>query len=207
MNKPLKIKTAKDVEALDLKIKSELGVDVGKYRKPEVAEAFVDLLIFPRFVITWILRPIIISLLLYIALFFAVDFSAVAVTFYTPFGLLLFLLNGIVYGVIFVMWKLKSDIYSIIEYSLGILKNSVTDLQHIGKTTVHNNKKETLGLLFLGITHIVTIPMVTTALSNKIPLVGGLISGIIKRKLRLVASTIKFDYKDGILPRSIVSFH
>ena len=64
MNKPLKIKTAKDVEALDLKIKSELGVDVGKYRKAEVAEAFVDLLIFPRFVITWILHPIIISFLL-----------------------------------------------------------------------------------------------------------------------------------------------
>ncbi len=44
----MQIRTTKDVEKLDLKIKEELGIDVSKYRNPEVAESFVDLLIFPK---------------------------------------------------------------------------------------------------------------------------------------------------------------
>lgn len=69
----MKIRTAADAKKLDEKIQRDLGIDVKKYRNPEVAEQFVELLIFPQYIINWGIRPIIISFFLYIAGFFIVD--------------------------------------------------------------------------------------------------------------------------------------
>jgi hypothetical protein len=190
----MKIRTEKDVQALDLKLKSELGVDVSKYRNPEIAEKFVDLLIFPQFVLNWTLRPIIASLILYASVFFVIELTTTWLLIYAIFGFLLFMAEGVLIGMILVLWKLKTDIYSVLKYSLTIMKGCVLDIKHMNKTTTTENRKETLGLLFLGITHIVTIPMVTVALTNKVPLIGGLLNNIVKKILRLVAVRIKFNY-------------
>lgn len=194
----MKIRTEKDIQLLDEKLKVELGVDVGKYRNPEIAEKFVDLLVFPQFVISWMLRPILASLVLYFVGWYIFELSIVWSVIYGVFGLILYLINGLLFGIILVLWKLKTDMYSIVEFSLNIMKDSVSDLKHIGATTTKENRKETLSLLFLGITHIVTIPMVTTAICNKIPLIGGLLSWLVKRILRLIAGRIKFDYSPKI---------
>mgnify|MGYP001801556879 CR=1 FL=1 len=60
----MKIRTSKDVEKLDKKIKEELGIDVQKYRNEEVVENFVQLLVFPEYVINWVIRPVLISLII-----------------------------------------------------------------------------------------------------------------------------------------------
>lgn len=70
---PMKIRTQKGIDQLNLKIQTELGVDVQKYRNEEVAESFVSLLVFPQYVINWTIRPILIAFLLYIIGFFVVD--------------------------------------------------------------------------------------------------------------------------------------
>lgn len=44
----MKVRTKKDVEKLNNRIKEELGIDVQKYRKEKVIANFVDLLIFPK---------------------------------------------------------------------------------------------------------------------------------------------------------------
>lgn len=150
-------------------------------------------MIFPQFVISWVVRPILASIALYILVFFVFDLGAVSATFYSIFGLVLFLINGLLFGILLVMWRLKSDVYSIVSYSLSIMKDCVVDVKQVNKTTTKENRKGVLRLLFLGITHVVTIPMVTTALGNKIPLIGFVIGGIMKRILRLVAGRITFD--------------
>jgi len=190
----MRIKTEKDVQKLDHKLKNELGVDVSKYRNPEIAEKFVDLLVFPQFVLNWTLRPIAISLFIYLIIFYIFDLSVIMAIVYGVLGLILFLLNGILFGILLVLWKMKKDMFGVIEYSLNIMKESTVDLKHVSSITTKENKKETLGLLFLGITHIVTIPMVSEALSNKIPFIGGLFSKLFKKILRLASSRIKFNY-------------
>jgi len=190
----MRIKTEKDVQKLDAKLKSELGIDVSKYRNPEIAEKFVDLLVFPQFVLNWVLRPITISFFIYLTIFYLFDLSPIMTIVYAVFGLILFLLNGTLFGVLLLLWKMKKDMFGVMKYSLNIMKECTVDLKHVSTITTKENKKETLGLLFLGITHIVTIPMVTEALGNKIPFIGGLFSKLFKKILRLASSRIKFNY-------------
>tara|TARA_B110000037_G_C16968323_1_gene443958 strand:+ start:40 stop:807 length:768 start_codon:yes stop_codon:yes gene_type:complete len=190
----MRIKTEKDVQKLDAKLKSIFGVDVSKYRNPEIAEKFVDLIVFPQFALNWVLRPIAISFFIYIILFYLLNLSSIMTIVYGIFGLILFLLNGILFGMLLVLWKMKKDMFGVMKYSLNIMKECIVDLKHVSTITKKENKKETLGLLFLGITHIVTIPMVTQALGNKIPFLGGLFSKLFMKILRLASSRIKFNY-------------
>ncbi len=189
----MKIRTQKDVEKLDLKIKEELGIDVQKYRNEEVVANFVDLLIFPKYVINWVIRPVLISILLYVVGFFVFSLVHIEYLIYGIFGLVLFLASGILAGLLFLTWKMKSDMWGIINYSLDIMKSAVMDINQVNNQIDKENRKDILGLLFKGIIHIITIPMVSKIIADKVPFVGRIINWMVKRILRLVANTVKFD--------------
>jgi len=189
----MKIRTPKDVEKLDLKIKEELGIDVEKYRNEEVVENFVELLVFPKFVITWVIRPVLIAIILFIIGFFILDLANLEYLIYGVIGSGLFFTTGILTGLLFLMWKMKRDIWGIVDYSLEIMKSSVSDMNHISNQLTSENRKNVLGLLFKGIIHIVTIPMMAKVISEKVPLVGGFVNRIVKRVLILVSDKVKFD--------------
>ena len=189
----MKIRTPKDVEKLDAKIKEELGIDVQKYRNQEVVENFVELLVFPQYIFKWVLRPIPISFLIFGIGFFALDLVHLEYVIYTIVGLILFLLTGVLVGLLFLMWKLKTDIWGIVDYSLDIMKSAVNDLHQVNNQITAENRKEVLGLLFKGIIHIVTIPMLSQVIADKVPFVGGIVNGIVKRILILVSNAVKFD--------------
>ncbi|MFT5618332.1 MAG: hypothetical protein ACI85I_001565 [Arenicella sp.] len=189
----MQIKTAKDVEKLALKISEELGIDVSKYRNPEVAESFVDLLIFPKYVINYTVRPIIFSLLLFLVGFFIVDLVNIQYLIYAIFGLVFFVITGFLAGVLFLTYKMKWDIWGIIDYSLNILKSAVRDLGKVGEHVKSENRKDTLKLLFQGIIHAVTIPMISGAISKKVPFFGRFISQFINKVLTLISNKVKFE--------------
>lgn len=189
----MRIRTSKDVEKLDLKIKEELGVNIQKYRNEEVAENFVELLVFPVYVINWVIRPVLISIIIYIIGFFILNLVHIEYVLYGIIGVILFSITGILIGLLFLIWKMKSDLLGVINYSLDIMKSAVKDLKNVGKHVNQENKKDILGLLFKGITHIVTIPMISKIISDKIPFIGGVINKIVKKILTLVSDKIKFD--------------
>ncbi len=191
----MKIRTNKDIEKLDLKIKEELGIDVKKYRNEEVAENFSDLLVFPAYVINWVIRPILISVLIYIAGFFILNLVHVEYILYGIIGLILFIISGVLAGLLFLMWKMKSDMLGIINYSLDIMNSVVLDLNHVNTNLNKENRKDVLGLLFKGIIHIVTVPMISKIISNKVPFIGDIVNRIIKKILTLVADKINFSKK------------
>ncbi len=189
----MRIRTKKDVEKLDHKIKEELGIDVQKYRNEEVVENFVEILVFPRYVINWVIRPILISIVIFITGFYIFDLVHVEYIIYGIIGLILFLAIGILTGLLFLMWKMKWDMLGIINYSLEIMKSAVVDINQVNSQVNKENRKDVLGLLFKGIIHIVTIPMVSKVVSDKVPFVGGIVNIIIKKILTLVSDKVKFD--------------
>lgn len=189
----MRIRTAKDVEKLDQKIKNELGIDVQKYRNEEVVESFVELLIFPEYVVTWVIRPILISLLIFIIGFFTLDLVHVEYVLYGVIGIVLFLVTGVLIGVLFLMGKMKWDMWGILKYSLEMMKSAVSDVNQVNNQISAENRKEVLGLVFKGIIHIVTIPMMSKIISEKVPLIGGIINFFIKKVLTLISDKVKFD--------------
>lgn len=189
----MKIRTQKDIEALDEKIKEELGIELKKYQNDEIAESIVELLIFPQYVINWGIRPILVALLLYIVGYWVVDLTGIDYVFYGIFGLVFFVINGVVGGILFLMIKMKSDFLKILQYSLDILRSCVEDLRTAGGKVTAGNKKEVLALLFKGVICIVMIPTISKAVSDRIFIIGGILKGIMRRMLFLASDRIKFD--------------
>ena len=189
----MKIKNKKDVEVLDQKIRQELGVDLSKYRNQEVTETLLDLLIFPKYAIWWVGQCVLVSFFLYIIGFFVVELVHIQYVIYAILGLIFFLINGVIAGLLFLVYKIRVDISMICEYAFKIMKECVADLKMVKSNGVKKNVKGTLPILFAGIIHIIIIPSVTTAISNKLRIVGYLINGLIRKILTLIASKVKFE--------------
>ena len=104
----MRIRTAKDVEKLDATIKEELGIDVQEYRNEEVIENFFELLIFPRYVLVWTIRPIIISIIAFLLGFLLFDLVGLDYIIYIVVGVFLFPITGVLIGLFFLTWKMKT---------------------------------------------------------------------------------------------------
>lgn len=189
----MKIRTTEDVEILDSRIKDELGIDVRKYRNEEVVEDFVELLVFPEYVLTWVLKPILISVVIFIMGFFKFDLVHIELIIYACVGFVLFFTLGILIGLLFLIRRMKTDMWGIVDYSLEMMKSAVNDLKQVNDQITPENRKNALGLLFKGIIHIVTIPMVAKVVSAKVPLIDGLINRLLKKVLTVVSDKVKFD--------------
>ena len=189
----MKIKTQKDVEALELKIKEELEIELSDYRDEEVAEDFVDLFLFPKYVAKWIALPIIIAFALYIIGFFIVDLVHIQYLIYAVVAGVLFILCGTFGGIVYMSSKLKTDLSEITNYSLGIMKSSIDDMNDISHKITAQNKKDVLSLLFQGIIHVVTIPMLTNAIDAKVPIGSKMTIKILKNSLVAIANKFEFD--------------
>jgi hypothetical protein len=189
----MRIRTQKDIDQLEFTIKQELGIDIQKYRNEEIAANFAELLVFPQYVFKWVLRPIAISIVLYIIGFTLFDLGGFEYFVYGFLGLVLFLASGVLVGLLFLMWKMKKDIWGILEYSLEIMQSAMEDLRFTAHQINPGNRKNVLSLLFKGVIHVVTIPMLSKAISNRVPFVGGLLSGFVKRILTLISDRANFE--------------
>ena len=147
----MKILTEKDVEKLDKRIKEEFGIDVQKYRNEKVVEKFVELLVFPEYVITWVIRPMLISGIIYLIGFKIFDLVHIEYLIYGIIGLFLFLGTGILVGLLLLTWRMKSDMLGIVNYTLEIMKTTVRDMNQINSQISKENRTEVFGLLFKGI--------------------------------------------------------
>lgn len=189
----MKIRTQADVDALDQKIKTELGVDVSKYRDEEAIEAISGLLVFPLYVISWTVRPMLLAFFLYISGYFLLDLVHVQYLLYAILGLMLALLTGLFAGLFYLTLRFKSDLEGIMNYSMSIMRGIVEDMEQLNTTTHAGNRKEVLQLLFLGVMHIITIPAVSSIIGNRVPLIGGLIARLVRRVLTTMAGLFKWN--------------
>ncbi|MFK7758167.1 MAG: hypothetical protein AB8B53_14655 [Flavobacteriales bacterium] len=189
----MKIRTEKDVEALDLQIKEELGIDLSSYRNDEVMENFLDILIFPIYIISWAIRPVICAFILYIIGFFVIDLVHIQYLIYAILGLVLFIISGVLFAVIYTSGKLRDDIGGIMEYTLDMFKNLAKDISLTNSQSGQADGKNRMNMLFKGIIHLITLPTLKSLISRKIPLVGVIIYWIVKRMFNIVSDRIKFD--------------
>lgn len=190
----MKIRTEEDIQQLALKIEQELGIDVRKYQNEEVIDSISSLITFPIYALQWIIRPPFIAIFIWVIGFFFIDLVHVEYLLYFILGLVLFVINGALTGVLVLTNKLQTDLIGIMEHSLGILKSAIGDLQRTGKLMTKEARARNFALLFKGIVHVVTIPTLSRIISNKVPFVGGILKGLVRRILTLAAD--RFRYHD-----------
>ncbi len=71
----------------------------------------------------------------------------------------------------------------VIKYSIDIFEQARDDLEIAKSNFTGKDKKYKYGLLFQGIIHNVTIPVLTEVVKEKIPFLGGLLKVIIFKAL------------------------
>ncbi|TCI94925.1 hypothetical protein [Tenacibaculum sp. M341] len=190
----MKIKNKEDVKDLDRKIKDELGIDISKYKNEKVISNFVELFLLPQYIVSWVIRPVLFSLFLYFFGFYSLKLVHIEYIIYAVVGLVLFFLTGILSGIILLLFKMKMDILKISNYSLEIMKLAIKDLSNTKSQITSENRGYVFSLLFKGILHIVTIPILTHAVTDKIPLIGGFFGKIIRKVLIFISD--KIDFKE-----------
>jgi len=141
------------------------------------------------------IRPLIISLMLFLAGFAVIDLVSFEYFLYGAIGLFLIVSTGLLFGLVFLTWRIRTQLWSIIEYTLSIMKSAIQDIHQVGSQITAENRASVFSLLFKGIIHLVTIPMLTKGFSEQIPLVGGLFAGFIKKVLTIVADKADWSGK------------
>lgn len=198
----MKIKSEQDVEILDQRIQSELGVDVKKYRNDEVVETFMSMLVFIEYFITWVIGPVVGALIIYGLGFWLLDLVHVEYGIYGLIGLILFLFTGLCLGLLLLTGRMKEDVWGIIHYSLDIMKSAKEDTKEVMANMPAEQKKASTAMLFQGVLHLVTIPTLATVIEAKIPILGMIISRFIKKVLTMVSNTMAKDEEVLLAPIS-----
>jgi len=179
---------------LNEKIKEELGIDMTEYRNEEVAEKLVEMLVFPIYAASWIIRPMLVGVVMYIAGFFILDLYHIQYLLYGIVGLILILATGLVFGILYFLNRMHQDIESIMGYTVDVGNRSMLDVkkvQNLGGRGMES--KDSKKLLLIGVVKIVTVPVIAKVLGNKIPLMGGLLAGSIERILLMMTNKLDFD--------------
>lgn len=172
---------------LQAKIQQELGIDMQRYAKPEAIEALANLFSFPQYVVRYMLQPLGFAIVLYVLGFFFLDLVHLEYMFYATLALVLLLATAFLFGLLALGWKMEKDLRSVVEYTLGMLDSVMRDVQRAGMGINQKNFRPMLTLLFQGMMHIVTIPILSQILSDRIPLIGGLFSRFMERLLGYVS--------------------
>ena len=194
MSGKVKIKTDHDLAALDKQVYDELGIELQKYRNPEIAATVADLILFPKYVIQWVGLPLVLSLLLYFIGFFVFDYSIVSFLVYLLLGLVLFALSGLLGGCVYLITRLRSDLIGILRFSFDIMEDALQDLKVMRYRLNWANRGRAMRLLFKGVIYVVTIPTITGAIGRKIPVFGKLVKWLLRWLLTKLANLIKFDF-------------
>tara|TARA_B100001287_G_C22686402_1_gene533934 strand:+ start:6098 stop:6853 length:756 start_codon:yes stop_codon:yes gene_type:complete len=185
----MEIKSKKDIEVLEKRIIDELGIDLKRYQNEEVAQKFLEIIDFQNYVIKWTIRPLLISLIIFIVGFFILDLGVLGYLFYGIVGLILFFLSGFIAGLLFLIKKIKWDVQDIIDYSFEIMETALNDLGKIDK----EKTKNVLDLLFKGVIHIIAFPTVAKIISEEVPIIDKIINNIIYKILTSISNKVKFN--------------
>lgn len=189
----MKIKTEQDVHDLDLRIQSELGLNLKKYRNDEVVEKILSLLVFPEYFITWVIGPVILALVCYGLGFYFFDLSAVTIGLYILFGLVLFFLTGFSFGLLMLLGRMKKDIVEIIHHTKDSVLAIKEDASDVLSQMSPGKRKTSIAMLFQGVLHLITIPTLAVAIKAKIPIVGGLLSWMVRKILTTISNTVELS--------------
>lgn len=182
--------TKADVLAENFEMRT--GVDLRDYRKPEIVDLISNLLTFPLYAGKSVVVPLLIYLVLTIILAVLVTgfFSTVAAIIFVP---VFSVLNALTTAALLFIFRLRSDITGAIGAGLSLTREVTQDVRNVqmkreSKTLSFPSFAET----FQGVMRVVIVPAIITVIKNKVPLVGGIFSGLIRKLANLTTGrTIK----------------
>ncbi|MFK7904528.1 MAG: hypothetical protein AB8B69_05365 [Chitinophagales bacterium] len=189
----MKIRTQADILQLEAQIKDELDIDIRKYNNQEVRDNFIEMGESFQSIMDWQRRIGLGAMIAYMVGFSALDLKDAEYLVYGIGGFLFIGAFAFCALSVLVTIKMKFQIKKTIEFSIEIMRWCLNDLRKMEHILTPANRANTLGLLFKGTTHIITIPLLTKLVTDKVPLIGGLLKRLIRYVLTEIADHIQYD--------------
>ena len=183
----MKVRTTRDANKLDTLIQKELGIDIKKYRDKEVEEKVSELIGFIGYAVNTIKFPLMIGLGAYILGFFLLDLVHIEKLIYGIMGLPLMLIIVVLVSALLLVWGIKNSALEVIEYTLDLSKKIQKDVQAVNEQMTDKEKEHKYQLFYKGVLHLITIPVVAESVVERIPYIGWIFRGIIRRILSVIA--------------------
>lgn len=179
-----------EVIARDFNTKT--GVDLRDYQRPEIAELIGDLVTFPFYAARSVIIPLLIFLLITIILAFLVTGNLqtlLAIVFVPLFSIA----NALTVAAILFLFRLRKDITAALNAGMDLSKEVTKDVRNVYVLREHNAFGfPTFAEIFRGVMYVVIVPITISVIKKKIPIIGGLFSGLIRRLANLTTrKTIK----------------
>ena len=190
--KKANIKT--DKEELKELILEKYGINLERYKNPEIVQKIGDMILFPNYAAKNILGSVILALIGFVIFFLTIDMSATLVILYVIFGGGLWFLFGLLGGINFFLHKIEKDMQVLITYGFELTKNALNDLESVGDKL----KKEGIGEIFKGVVVVIIIPSVTEAISGQIPIIGAAVNNAVDRILLKTVDRILLRIGDNM---------
>lgn len=170
------------------------GIDFTKYEGEELLDTITNLVLFPRYAFSVILKPVFIlsflTIVVAIALFvLSMQYWGI-VTFLIGFFVAIFI--GLSIGNLFFAERLRGDFKHIISFSVETTKQILKDMQ--GKDIPEHEKKLDLPSIWdivNGVWFLVILPALKKVIQKKIPLVGGIVNFFVERFFDIFAKRVK----------------
>ena len=182
---------------------NETGVDLKVYRRAELIEVIADLLSFPIYAGKYLIIPLVGFLLLTFVLsviVFFLDPTYVLTIIAVVLIPLVSVFNSITTASLFFLFRLRDDMTKAISAGLDLTKEVAADIKKVyEKKDLKTLRFPGFGLIFQSVMYGIVIPVIGVVLDSKIPLIGGLFSGLIRRLADLtIGRTVKeLDLKEN----------
>jgi|GEM_PF-2794387 len=166
----------------------EAGVDIEAYKNEQITEKVAEFMTFPMYAGKTIGKPPLIALIITFILiyilksYFELPFYAPQLIIFAFFALITTVYNGLVWGLIKFVEAFVQDINELVALSVSQTQTVLSDIQ-TGKIASNRANQQHLKLsdIFNGVLFLVILPTATNFVTKKIPLIGWLIAGIIKK--------------------------
>ena len=179
-------------DALAENFETRTGIDLRNYKKPELLDLISDLLTFPIYAGKSIIIPLLIYLVVTIILAVLVTgyFSTIAAIIFIP---VFSVLNALTTAALLFIFRLRKDMTEAVGAGLSLTKEVTKDVRNV--QLKRENKSfsfPSFAEIFNGVMRVVIVPSIITVVKKKIPLIGGLFSGLIRKLADLTTGrTIK----------------
>ena len=161
--------------------KHKTGVDLRDYKRPELVDTVANLISFPIYAGKLLIIPLAIYFLLGLIPVFMVEGSArviVAIVFIPLLGTA----NAVTTAAILLVIRLSEDISKALTAGLSLTAEVTSDVRNVYQKRDNRSLQfPTFAEIFNGVMYVVVVPTVVIVINRKVPLIGGLFSGLVRR--------------------------
>lgn len=151
-------------EKLNKKIIKDFGINLKKYVDDEISSDIFDLITFPKTLLEFIIKSLIIGFIVYVIGFNLIKLDNVDYIFYTIFGLVGNIIITLNLSIYLFLRKIKGDLINIINYTFNFIQR-IPDIKN-------KMNKDNYKVLIRGVFMVIILPNIKKTISDKIPILG-----------------------------------